>query len=381
MTISQRNVRARRPQATLGELVESSRLNRCATLINKAPQAQQVDDVTVDSAADATEYAYSVNGVEVKITSGAGATVTSIANKLIAAHNANPLIRGQVRAELEGADKVRLTGLEPGVAFTLSEDDARLSTASVVSPAEADPIPFGRLLISTGYVPEEANELCALAQAARLTAQVDQLEVPYVASVEYFVGVRVDGAEYRVASTADTDQDTTITNLAAALNAVLPANTVAVTDDDSGADDATTLIFTAELAGKPFEVFFGSSDDGASHPAFVHTTNRGVLTDINRAAAAISVRRYDQEASAPAVLTTTYQPNEGVEGLEDGAIWVDSPGDVSFGEEVWVELGSSNAGRLYAASSATRVKLEGARWLRPARGDDALAALRFERAL
>ena len=142
MTISQRTVRDRRPQAHVGDLVTSSRHNRCVTMINAAPQAKQVNDVTVDTAADATEYAIVLNGFDIAITSGAGATVTSIAAQLVAAINQDARVRGQVAASAQGADTVRLTGLIPGLPFTLLEVDAT-PTLPGRSGRRAAPLPCG----------------------------------------------------------------------------------------------------------------------------------------------------------------------------------------------------------------------------------------------
>lgn len=384
-TISQRTARKRRLQSAEGELSHSSYLDRCKTLINRAPQARQIVDVVVDTAANSTDYTLTLESVVFTITSGPAATKQEIAEAFITKISADPVVRGKVAATLNGTDKVRLTSTHAGLVFVVTEGDANLSLASVQSAAEAAPVPFGRLLITQGVAETpvagmaNTSELCAVAQASLLTAQVDTLTIPFVASVEVFIDVTVEGQTYKAAATTDTDAPTTLTALAALLNALLPANTVEVTSD------ATKLTFTAELAGKAFQLSFGCSNDSASVPALVHTTNAGVMTDINRAAAGLSVRRIDEQAQTIGDASTEYQPNEGVAALEDGGMWVrDTAQAATFGAPVYVELDSASAdkGLLFTTASATRARLDIARWERPAaEADLALSEVRFRRAI
>lgn len=389
MTISQRNVRDRYPQLLVGQPSKSNRHDRKTTLINKAPQAKQITTVTITDPGDDTDIDFVINGLTVTTNTGTGNDAAAIAVLAAADINNTAAVRGRVVAEASGDDVV-LTSALPGVSFTFDDSDGALSAAATQAAATADPVPFGRLMMVTGHhvlsgVPtthglshNEAARTGTLAKSANFTAQVDTLEVPYVASVEYTIGVTYRGIRYSVQSTADTDQDTTITNLAAALNAVLPANSVAVTDDDSGGNDAENLIFTAEIAGEEFAVDFGSSDDGASHPAYSHSTTKGIATSVNIAAAGVSMHTYDEEVTTVEGTSAQYPANAGVEVLESEAICVENAQGVSFGDAVYVELAAGDdAGKLYNTASSTRALLNRARWERSLEDDTAEVAYNF----
>jgi len=385
-TVSQRaqDIRARRAQSKIGQIAGASLLALLATLINAAPQAPQSDTITVDAAVDDTDYTFTVNAIDVTINSGTGATVGSIATALAAKLNSDPLIRGQVSASAAAA-VVTTTALQPGVEYTIAEADANLTLASVTSAAEADPIPFGRLLISQGYQSGdaasyqdgEANELGALPRASAFTAQVDTIATPYVATAEYFASVTIDGATYLAQVTADTDAPTTGAALAAALNGVLPANTVLAAGTASG------LTLTAEVPGATFETGIGASNDGASIPAVTVSSNKGLATSLAMAAAGISLWAGDEEnvTVAPDGGDVVYPPNAGVKVLRSNAdIWVENSESPSKGDAVYVETAAGDdLGKLFASASATRVLLPGAIWQRSARASsgDNIAALRL----
>jgi hypothetical protein len=368
------DVRSQRLPGIVGMLVMASMLNELDTVINKSPQAKQVGEIVVDTAANDTDYTVTINGVDITITSDADGTKPEIAAALAAAINAEPLVRGQVEAESDGVDTVTLTGTFPGLAFTASDADANLTTTEeVTAAADAEAIPFGRLVCSTGYT-DEGNKHGFLAKSSLLTAQVDSMVVTYAAGEIYSVGIDIDGETYWVHVAADTDTDTTGAAIVAAINAIMPANTV-LAAYTAGSD---TITLTAEVAGKAFETKRGLKSGTIARLTLVHTTS-GVATDVTKAAAGVSLHTYDEEIPAGET-EASYPANAGLKVCRKGLIWVENSESPSVGDPVYVELAAgANSGKFYKTSSATRVLLPNARWERAAGlSTDNLAQLKFE---
>lgn len=379
-TISQQatDVRSAPREGRIGMQVQSGPNDSKGYAINDSPATPQLSTVTVSGATAGKTYPVVVNNTTCSYTASGSPDTAEVAEGLAAAINAEPLVRGAVIAAWTSGATFTITALIPGTAFTATEDDAQLSIAATTANADAAAIEFGRAVIRTGEA--AGGELkCGTAASALLTAQVDTLTTPYVASVEYTVAVSYRGQDYQVLSTADTDQDTTITNLAAALNAVLPANSVAVTDNDSGSDDATALIFTAEIAGEEFSVSYGTSDDGASHPAMALSSTKSTSTSFVKSMLGTSLYSNDPAATVGGA-TGQYAARAGVRFLEKGQIWVESDQAVSYGEDVYVELGSgSDTGKFFNTASSTRVLLPSARWIKDGSvAGDSIAAIELQ---
>lgn len=380
MSISTRaqDVTARRPQALLGQLAEASSLVRKRTMINKAPQAKQVTTITANSVSDSTDYSIGINGVTITATTGTSATTTTLAAALAAAVNAEPLVRGQVAATSSGA-VLTLTAVTPGVAFTVTESESHLdSPSTTTAAASASAVGFGRAMITTAYDsdPAEANDLGRVATNAAFSAQVDTWTITYVASARVGLRVTYRGASYEAHTPSATDRATTMTALATALNAILPANTVIA------AGTATGVTLTAEVVGESFSSGFLISDEGASDPTGTLSSTKSASTSFALAFAGVSLHAYDEAAATVGSSDPSYPANAGVKVLEAGKVWVASAESISFGSPVYVELDStgSNIGKFYAASSATRALLPGARWLRDGLGGD-LAVIEFDAAV
>lgn len=378
------DVRARARQGRVGEWALASHLNRTGFGINQDPQAAQVDTITVDTAANSTEYAFTLNGVSITYTSDASATKPEIADGLAAAVNAEPLVRGQVSAASDGVDLVTLTGLEPGEAFTLTESDSNLSTTSVTTADEADPIAFGVGVISQGFRTDEGERLVAAAAEGKFTAQVITVPVSYVASEVIRTKIyEVRGDERHLLAewdeTSATDQDTTLDAIATALNAALPANSVLVASDPA---TATQLVFTAEIAGLEFDVEVESVGGGASRATITKTNTTGPSpsTSVHRALAGVSLYASEEEAATVGGAAGQWAANRGVRYAQTGTVWVTSAESPSEGDTVYIELGASGTGQFYTSSGADRVALarSAARWERDGlTASDSLAALRL----
>ena len=254
---------------------------------------------------------------------------------------------------------------------------------AITSPALADAIPFGRLLISTGYMdaigPQEGkefNELCALPKSTTLKKRAVVLMPTAANAGIYHLILEVDGKIYDCSVTGDADatEQEIVEAQAAKVNAAMPANTVIATEDDAA------LTLTAEVAGKTFK--YTAWAEGAGAAVDVTSDDNPPEADLNKVAAGISVRRYDQATRSIPGGSAEYQPNEGVEALEDGSIWAENEEAPTRGDVVYVETDpTKDVGGFYKSASATRIPLKDAAWQRAGRGDVPIAALRFRRAI
>lgn len=376
-TISQRSTSRRQNQVFVGTPTRGGYLDKVRDGINRTPLANKVITVTVTDQGDDDDIAYSIEDIALVTNSGTGNDATAIAALIAADINASPGARALVTATSSGADVI-LTGNDFVGDFDFDDSDAALSEATTTAYAASSSIGVGLAIVELGIdtqpgAPIAQNEfksLVGLAAEGVLTAQVDTLALTYDATVPLTVTVEVAGQSYSVTHTMATDADTSVIAVAAALNYILPANTVEATHPT-----ADTLTLTAEIAGLPFKVSWGFGS-GADTAAIVHTSNASKLTDVNKALCGISIRPYDEETTTVGGTTLEYPANAGVRFLEDGLIAVSNSQGVAWGDPVYLDLGSTNPGKFFNTSGADRVLLSRAEWRRSLRAD--MAELEFD---
>ena len=352
-----RSSEARRP----GVWFRDSWLNHLDEGRNQAPQRVQVSTITVDSdPGNDVTGTVTINSVNVTFSTGTGLDAAGIAAVIKTAIDSAPLVRGSVIPTVSGA-VVTLSGMWPGLAFTLTESESYLSTATTVSALTASLVPFGVAVITQGFRADgEPEKLVTLAEETAFVAQVQTLTVDTGQAVDFAVELwEIRGTE-RVLLGSDTvtgnataaTQATTIRN---AINAIAPTNTVVAT----GA--SANIICTAEIAGLEFDLVV--KEAGVSK---VLTTGPSRATSLHRALEGISLYAEDQEATSVPGTEAAYRPNGGVRFAQTGELWVLCPDTVALGDTVYVELGVSNTGRLFGAAGADRVALsrDRATWLR-----------------
>jgi phage tail sheath gpL-like len=361
-TIAQQagDVRSRIRQALVGMLAFlASAAQETISAVNSVGQQVQVGTITVNAAVDNTDYTWTIEGIEFTVNSGVGATVTSIALQIVAAINDEPAVRA-VLVPTSALGVVTLTGITPGRDFTASDADANLTTVEAsTAAADAEEIPFGRLLVQTGYTANGSLK-AGLPVSTLLVAAVKTLTVTYAAGERYTVTIGVGGQSYEVDVLADTDSNTTAAAISAAINAILPANTVLSTV----ATNVVTL--TSEINGQPFTVGIGLVSGTASRLVLAATVD-SVLSDINRAAAGISVLRQDIAYETAGATEVNYPANAAMELLKRGAIWVENSQGVSPMDPVYVAVSGANAGLFFNTGSSSRILLPNARWVRAER--------------
>ena len=347
------------------------------TLRNAAPMAAQVDTLT-PSAGTADETltltllpsGESVaSSMVVDITASHG-TAVLLGAAIAAAWNAYPSFYGWATASADGATGVvTITGASFTESFvvtstvTASGGGAGITTvvaATATTYADADAIPFGRLMVRVGddtagrlnAYGSSATPLGALARSSRLTARVDTHTLTYEAGIDWTLVVSLDGVPYSATITQATDAPTSATAMQAALAGVLPAEVVATVN-------AAVITLTAAVG---YSMASSSRfESGAATAAAVIASVGAGINDVLRG---VSVATNAEEQPAGGG-DAAYPAKAGVIVLTKGYIMVESSETVSHGGPVYVDIGdTAAAGRFYASAGPNRIRLLGASWVR-----------------
>jgi hypothetical protein len=362
MSAIQSTVRRSVARAFVGQLSNTGDpKNRVKSAANRVPLRAQVGTITVDTAADATAYTWTINGIELSLVSATSETTTTIAVKIAAAINANPAVRGQVRAT-SATNVVTLTGVFPGVAFTASDADANLTTVeATVAPLSAAALRPGRWAVLLGPLAATSPDVStgldsvAPAAAANLTAQQSSwVYTTYEAGVILEASVTIDGQTYAVSHTSATDGNTSAAALRAKLTAALDGKPITV----SGATNVITL--TATTAGVEFiaDIFFGST----ATTAVLTTTSRTLpVPGTGISFGGIVERHLSDEDDASGLV---FPGGSTVPVVVSGKVWAVLSGGAAptAGAPVWVYVGATAAdqGKIYSATGTDRIQVPNA---------------------
>ena len=132
----------------VGDLASLSKLTESDNLPHTPGKATEAHTITVDTAANDTEYTYEINGETISFTSDATATLAEIADGLAAAHNDNVVARGLAEASSDGVDTVTLTASFANEdVLDVSTTDSNLTAAEDTAAGGWVDIPFGRAIV------------------------------------------------------------------------------------------------------------------------------------------------------------------------------------------------------------------------------------------
>lgn len=148
--ISQMKVRDNLLDGRVGQLYSGSGPYDEQNYPHASDAATQVYDVTVDTAADETDYEFLVAGEPVEYTSDADATLVEIAEGLADAANDNPIVRGMFTAEDDGTDTVTLTANASRIDVDVESDDGNLTVSEETAPDDGGEIDPGLAMIDDG---------------------------------------------------------------------------------------------------------------------------------------------------------------------------------------------------------------------------------------
>jgi hypothetical protein len=327
--------------------------------INDRPRTAQVSTVTVDTAANSSNYTITLLGVDITVTSDSSATGTEIATLLAAAINAEALVAGAVTAT-SAAAVVTVTARVGGNAFTLTTADVRLTVATSTANDTADPIPYGVGVLRLGshLVAQPDGALAPLTPVHVVTL------TPAVANAAvYAVSIIVAGITYPFAITSDGSATAAeiVTALIAAVNGGLPANSVLA----SGTD---TLLLTSEVPGQTFTVLPSANLSMA-------ITAQGM--EIGDLLAGV-VLRHDQNENPVASDMAGYPANSVIPIANKGEVWVATETDVTdLNALVYMRISGSGTKGAFRSTPATgfvALPRERCRWER--RSTSTLASVR-----
>ncbi len=393
--VHQTSVRARRLEAFIGSLhTETDKVAR--NYVNQNPQAVQVSTIVADTSTGSADYVFVFNGVTYTMTEDGTTTgVNDIATQLGAFCQNEGAINGHVVVTVV-TDTVTLTGRLPGYSFTITDADAKITTATGTTAADAAAVTFGRALFKTGFnanaTPffsvEDTIENAALVLASSFTAQVDTWTVadPGTGNIISATLTIVGVDEVIALGVAwDTALDGTLDDLAAVLNAALVdigADTYVTVAGPAGAPSAGELEFTAAIAGVDFTSMVACDDD-AGYPAITVATNKALTTSLHLAFAGMALRVSDDEADLDFETNTTgaYAANSTMVAIERGEVWVDNSDTITSTDPVFIDTDAAT-GTFHNAAAAGRIPLarDRAEWVKNGRSIDGetIAILRLK---
>lgn len=301
--------------------------------VNASPGAAQVDTVTITNYVALKPLTWTIDGIAFSYTmTVADANVTGVANSIANQLNAEPIFGGRFFCD-NVAGVITMTARFPGVGWTIVSTGtwiADFTVANVTANATGDALPYGRLVLDDGQQTTGLGKKCKLAQSSSLTAKVLHATPANVNSTVYQIGVKVKGHTYQadITSGGAATVKEIVEALEPILNALLPTQTVVVTEDD------TKLIFTAELAGLDFELEVGSG--GATATWTITESAVTKATDVNQAAIGIALRSDSVETTSDTV--PGYAANRACSVLRRGRVVVQTPTLVVPTRQVWVRL-------------------------------------------
>lgn len=250
-------------------------------------------------------------------------------------------------------DTLTATARATGVSYTVSSTTTghtawSESTASGV-PSNVRP---GRCVFRSGSVHGQAK--VGLAAKGSFTAQVQTDTVAGGAGDSWTPIITIGGQEYVGDAIAyNTSVTQTATDIAAEINAIMPAETVIATSGTG------TVIYTAEVEGAEFSARLVTALSG--EVAKVLTTGPSAATSLRRAQPAIAL--YE-----PGLSEGTLDAGDGgfraygsVPRRYAGRVAAYVSGTPTVGDAVFVGVGSGDEGNLYAAAGTDRIYLSGLR--------------------
>ena len=355
------DVTSLRNRASIGALAAVDHLTSKRTYINKAPQAGQVDtwEYTAFNAGDVIGGDIVVGGITITVryTVLAGDTnVTGAMSKVKAIFEADPTL-GSLFTVTQALGVLTLTGRSPYITWVSNNAQTSMTLTAVSAAAEADAIPVGRALVLSPY---SGNVLssdgvalfpCRLPTTTAVGTQKYTYTVTYESGIDLTVQITFRGVTYGATETSHTSLADTLTDLAAALNFVLPANTVEVTTT------ATTIIFTSEIPGEAVDVAW-TFGDGVTTAAAALTSSQGVGLTLQELFAGVAIRAYDEAPETFEPTVDEYGPNAGVKAVLRGLVWVEAPsGYAGTVSDVYVGTGAANKGKFFVSADTDRVLL------------------------
>lgn len=347
----ERTVRTERLAGVAGDLADVGHSDK-KTFLNSFPQAKQQDTLTVDANVLGQQYTVTIDEVDITSEGTSAADTTEAAEKIRDAINDEPLVNGRVVAT-SAANVVTVTARIEGLGYSISETEADLTLASVTANAEADPVPFGRVVVSDTFG-DGQNKLARLPDSANMT--VESLELTYNAGTVQTLWT-LDGDETVLEAEGGTAAAlaTAIDNLAG-LSAAEAGGVITVTPENTG-------------QGFRLESLDGDAD----------VTDQTLGQELDEIAVGVTIRVHTEEIDDVGGDEAQYGPNANMSVLSEGRIYVDVESDVvGPNDPVFVRVAANGdldkIGGFARASGVGLVRWNKAKWVRKT-STDKLAVL------
>ena len=299
----------------------------------------QVSTVTVDSATNDQDYVLTVTfggtDYSVTYTSDGTATTSEIAAGLESACDADANINAFINAS-SASNVLTLTGRYKGESFTFSVTPAAdVTLATGTAAAAAGAIPFGRACVLDANntdgveLPDTANDTLKVVHATPTAENSATYDLSLVADLDFDGINEVYTASYSADGSATVQE--IVEALQAALDAQMPANTIAITEDDA------KLIFTSELPNLDFNVT--ATENGSTATWTIATDT--ALVPLRFKGVSLHSHRVETDSAG----ATQYSGGDVVSLLQQGDIWVELDDAItpSLGDPVFVRASASGS--------------------------------------
>jgi len=329
--------------------------NQDETAMQVGGSAAQVTTMVVSSASEAT-YTWQVgedSGNLTTLTYAASGTdtTTTIATAIANATNAKVGVSNLVFASSSTAT-VTFTGRQKGASatFVVSESDSKLGTPSNTTTAgDATAIPFGTMVerssatkaVGTAAIGSAIGSGTYTQQVSTITAEGGDITLAAGDVLYATITGDLDGTgvkSYSARTVFRSNAATTLTAFVAAINGVLPANSVIAAVDS---DDIT---FTAEVAGLAFDVSASYDDAGGTPGSFTVAATTANAIPLG-GGVALKSHTIEQDDNGD----SKYEMGDTFSGLTEGKCYVllDSGITVAEGDACFVRVtatGTEQAG-------------------------------------
>jgi hypothetical protein len=329
--------------------------NQDETAMQVGGSAAQVTTMVVSSASEAT-YTWQVgedSGNLTTLTYAASGTdtTTTIATAIANATNAKVGVSNLVFASSSSAT-VTFTGRQKGASatFVVSESDSKLGTPSNTTTAgDATAIPFGTMVerssatkaVGTAAIGSAIGSGTYTQQVSTITAEGGDITLAAGDVLYATITGDLDGTgvkSYSARTVFRSNAATTLTAFVAAINGVLPANSVIAAVDS---DDIT---FTAEVAGLAFDVSASYDDAGGTPGSFTVAATTANAIPLG-GGVALKSHTIEQDDNGD----SKYEMGDTFSGLTEGKCYVllDSGITVAEGDACFVRVtatGTEQAG-------------------------------------
>ena len=357
--VSVRGARANFPIGFIGEPVKDDAY-RSKTGSNSSPQALDTWTIAVPASPDdSQDYSITLNGITATYAADSSSTQDEVGNGLVAAFNATPGLRALYVASYTGG-VITLTAVWPGYTYTPTVNSSETtqdlgSITNTVAGASASSVAFGLVLASTAYATEGGVRKVFAPTTSTMTAQVISLTFAGNTASYYHGTVQINGKTYPWGGVVWTsDLDTTCTAIAAAINAVMPTETVIAASVGSGGGVVT---LTAEVEGAEFDADAHAQGHADAEATKAYTTGPSTATSLARAFVGISERRLDVEDVTYGGDDPAYPANGNVSYQSKGLMCVQRSTSETWapGDAVYVSVASATKGRCYNTAGTDRV--------------------------